>query len=202
MSARWSARSSASSKPEGLVGVHLQQIFAFPTGDAGRDGQARRRSSSRALPISTSSRSTRATSDIQSKRPGTLGYGLVDSPVGAARLEHRAVLRLRGRGRRVCRSRPLPDARLDLLVHRHRAARRPTSISRTRSSGSGYREERNDTPTGVAVFPWDFRSVRSFAERANNIVHWTEMPTGGHFAATDAPDLLVEDVRKFFGGLI
>jgi pimeloyl-ACP methyl ester carboxylesterase len=60
----------------------------------------------------------------------------------------------------------------------------------------------NPTPTGVSVFPSDFRSVRSFAERANNIVHWTEMPRGGHFAATDAPELLVEDIRKFFGGVI
>jgi epoxide hydrolase len=56
----------------------------------------------------------------------------------------------------------------------------------------------NGAPTGVAVFPRDFRSVRSFAERANNIVHWTEMPHGGHFAATDAPDLLAEDIRTFF----
>ena len=45
-------------------------------------------------------------------------------------------------------------------------------------SGSGYGEKRNDTPNGVAVFPYDFVSVRSFAERANNIVHWTEMPKG------------------------
>jgi pimeloyl-ACP methyl ester carboxylesterase len=60
----------------------------------------------------------------------------------------------------------------------------------------------NPTPTGVAVFPNDFRSVRSFAERANNIVHWTEMPRGGHFAAVDAPDLLAEDIRKFFASLL
>jgi pimeloyl-ACP methyl ester carboxylesterase len=53
----------------------------------------------------------------------------------------------------------------------------------------------------VAVFPWDYRSVRSFAERANNVVHWTEMPRGGHFAAVDAPDLLAADMRKFFAPL-
>lgn len=65
-------------------------------------------------------------------------------------------------------------------------------------SGAGYREAKNETPTGLAVFPWDFRSVRSLAERANNVVHWTEMPRGGHFAAVDAPDLLVGDVQSFF----
>jgi pimeloyl-ACP methyl ester carboxylesterase len=68
-------------------------------------------------------------------------------------------------------------------------------------SDAGCREVRNDTPTGVAVFRWDYRSVRSFAERANNVVRWTEMPRGGHFAAVHAPDLLAADVRKFFASL-
>jgi len=62
----------------------------------------------------------------------------------------------------------------------------------------GYRELPNETPTGVSVFPNDFRSVRAFAERSNNIVHWSQMDRGGHFAASDAPDLLVEDLRTFF----
>jgi pimeloyl-ACP methyl ester carboxylesterase len=34
-----------------------------------------------------------------------------------------------------------------------------------------------------------------------NIVRWTEMPRGGHFAAMEEPELLVEDVRAFFRSL-
>ncbi len=30
------------------------------------------------------------------------------------------------------------------------------------------------------------------------MIHWTEMPRGGHFAAMEQPDLLVKDVRIFF----
>jgi len=30
------------------------------------------------------------------------------------------------------------------------------------------------------------------------MIHWTEMPKGGHFAALEQPQLLVEDVRVFF----
>jgi microsomal epoxide hydrolase len=30
------------------------------------------------------------------------------------------------------------------------------------------------------------------------LLHWTEMPRGGHFAALEQPVLRVEDVRKFF----
>jgi len=56
------------------------------------------------------------------------------------------------------------------------------------------------TPTGVAVFAEDY-AIRRYAERGNNIVHWTEFDRGGHFAAMEAPDLLVGDVRSFFRGL-
>jgi pimeloyl-ACP methyl ester carboxylesterase len=52
-------------------------------------------------------------------------------------------------------------------------------------------------PTGVAVFPMDV-SIRRTIEREHTIVHWSEFDRGGHFAAMEAPDLLVGDVREFF----
>jgi pimeloyl-ACP methyl ester carboxylesterase len=39
---------------------------------------------------------------------------------------------------------------------------------------------------------------REWAERTYNIKHWTELPTGGHFAASEEPKLLAEDIRAFF----
>jgi pimeloyl-ACP methyl ester carboxylesterase len=36
------------------------------------------------------------------------------------------------------------------------------------------------------------------AEQQHNIVHWSEFDRGGHFAAMEAPDLLIRDVREFF----
>ena len=30
-----------------------------------------------------------------------------------------------------------------------------------------------------------------------NVTHWTEMPRGGHFAAMEQPDLLIDDIRAF-----
>ncbi|MFI6325048.1 epoxide hydrolase family protein [Nonomuraea sp. NPDC050556] len=55
-------------------------------------------------------------------------------------------------------------------------------------------------PVGVAVFAEDL-PIRRYAERGNNIVHWSEFETGGHFAAMEVPDLYVEDVREFFTSL-
>ena len=56
-----------------------------------------------------------------------------------------------------------------------------------------------EVPTGAAVFPKEiYVAPRAWAEVSHNIVHWTVMPRGGHFAALEEPDLLMEDVRTFF----
>jgi pimeloyl-ACP methyl ester carboxylesterase len=61
----------------------------------------------------------------------------------------------------------------------------------------GQKPARSSVPTGVAVFPGD-SAIRRYAERDHTIVQWSEFDRGGHFAAMQAPDLLVEDVREFF----
>jgi len=51
------------------------------------------------------------------------------------------------------------------------------------------------------VFPQDFRTIRTLAERANNIVRYTEFDRGDYFAYTTDPDLAVGDLREFFASL-
>ena len=54
-------------------------------------------------------------------------------------------------------------------------------------------------PTGVARYPKEvLRFPRPWVERQYNVVHWSDMPRGGHFAAMEQPELFVEDVRAFF----
>jgi len=60
--------------------------------------------------------------------------------------------------------------------------------------------ERVETPTAFANFPGEplySAPPRAFAERAYNIVRWTEMPRGGHFAAMEEPELFVDEVRDW-----
>ncbi len=59
--------------------------------------------------------------------------------------------------------------------------------------------KRVEVPTAAALFPAELLSCppRSYAERIYNIKQWTEMPRGGHFAALEQPDLLIEDIRTF-----
>ena len=61
------------------------------------------------------------------------------------------------------------------------------------------RGERVQPPLGVAVFPRELpMPPPSWVERSCNVVRWTEMPKGGHFAAMEQPQLLAEDIRAFF----
>ena len=63
--------------------------------------------------------------------------------------------------------------------------------------------QRCETPTAFANFPGEplyTAPPRSWAERAYNITRWTEMPSGGHFAAMEEPDLFVADVREWARG--
>jgi pimeloyl-ACP methyl ester carboxylesterase len=56
-----------------------------------------------------------------------------------------------------------------------------------------------EAPTGIAVFPNDLVFVpRRLAAMYTNLVRWTVMPRGGHFAAAEQPELIVEDIRAMF----
>jgi len=60
-------------------------------------------------------------------------------------------------------------------------------------------QARIDVPTAVAAFPREpWSTPRTWVERLYNVTRWTNMPRGGHFAALEQPQLLVEDMRAFF----
>jgi pimeloyl-ACP methyl ester carboxylesterase len=53
-------------------------------------------------------------------------------------------------------------------------------------------------PTAIAHFPGELVFwPKSYAERQFNLVHWTDMPHGGHFAAMEQPKLFSDDVIAF-----
>jgi microsomal epoxide hydrolase len=60
---------------------------------------------------------------------------------------------------------------------------------------------RIEVPTGFASFPKEMLVLnppRVALEKVYNLVRYTKMPRGGHFAALEQPQLLVEDIRAFF----
>jgi epoxide hydrolase len=61
---------------------------------------------------------------------------------------------------------------------------------------------RVEVPTGYTRFPKEpWRPSRDMVERKYNLVHYTEQPRGGHFAAMEQPELFAMDVSAFFKGL-
>ena len=56
-----------------------------------------------------------------------------------------------------------------------------------------------EAPTAIAVMPHELtHPPRRWAERYYNLQRWTPMPAGGHFAAAEEPEAIIEDLRAFF----
>ena len=61
--------------------------------------------------------------------------------------------------------------------------------------------ERTPVPAAVAHPPRDAPLPREWAERRVNLVRFTDLSRGGHFAAWEEPELYAEDLRAFVGEL-
>jgi pimeloyl-ACP methyl ester carboxylesterase len=139
---------------------------------------------------------------IQSTRPQTLAYGLVDSPVGQLAWIMDKFMAW------TWPAETLPEA----IISKDRLLTNVMIYWLTGTAGSaafvGYAQqeawgtklENSGVPTAVLAFAHDV-PVRRYAERDNNITRWTDVDHGGHFAALEEPELLVSDVREFFSSL-
>jgi pimeloyl-ACP methyl ester carboxylesterase len=135
----------------------------------------------------------------QSTRPQTLGYGLVDSPVGQLAWiveKFWSWMDCDGHPENVLSRDELLDNVMVYWVTASAASSARLYWENFRSFAGG---DRVELPTGVAAFPKEIiRAPRSWCEANYNITHWTTMPRGGHFAAFEQPELFVEDARAFF----
>jgi epoxide hydrolase len=140
---------------------------------------------------------------LQSTRPQTIAYALNDSPAG------QLAWIIEKFKEWTDDAKELPEE----AVERDEMLTNVMLYWLTRTAGSSaqiYYEnmhsmswappERSPVPTAVANFAQDV-AIRCFAEPAHAIARWTEFDRGGHFAAMEAPDLLVGDIREFFRGL-
>ncbi len=138
----------------------------------------------------------------QSTRPQTLGYGLVDSPVGQA-----AWIYEKFHGWTDNQGRPedalTRDQMLDNIMLHWLPA---TAASSARLYWESFRDmvgKPMTMPVGVSIFPRElFRPSRRWVERVYpNLFYWNEVDKGGHFAAFEQPGLFVEEVRGCFRGV-
>ena len=138
---------------------------------------------------------------IQSTRPQTLSYGLTDSPAGQLAWIVEKFKEWTNTGHALPEDAvPRDEILADVSVYWFTGTAGSTANLYYESMHSGDWPTPSGVPTGVAVFAEDV-AIRRYAERANNIVHWSDFETGGHFAALETPGLLVQDIRTFFASL-
>ena len=191
--------------PDHVIGVHVNALVTFPSGDPAEMADLTEAEQERLGRLQHFRDEMMGYVQIQGTRPQTLAYGLADSPAGQLAWI-------------VEKFKEWTDSAAELpedAVDRDHILTNVSVYWFTSTAGSSanrYYEsahdpsawtpkERSPVPTGVAVFTSSDVAIRRFAERDNTIVHWSEFDRGGHFAAMEAPDLLVGDVRAFFHDL-
>jgi epoxide hydrolase len=182
---------------EHVTGVHLTMLHGIPADPETLTPDEKKRLERR----EAYQRTGTAYGAIQATRPQTLAYGLHDSPVGQ-------LAWIVEKFKEWTDSTDAPEDAVDrdqlltnvMLYWLTGTAGSAARLYRESASGLGAQPKPSATPTGVAIFPHDQSlTIRRFAEITNNITHWSEFDRGGHFPAMEEPDLLVADIKKFFG---
>jgi pimeloyl-ACP methyl ester carboxylesterase len=191
--------------PEHLIGIHVNAATMgfIPFGDIPDEEQA-------TLSATEKERLHRMQAfqaegngyfQIQATRPQTLGYALTDSPAGQLAWIVEKFKEWTNSGHELPEDAIPRDVILtNVSLYWFTGTAGSAANVYYESMHSGDWPVPSGVPTGVAVFAEDI-AIRRYAERGNNIVHWTDFGTGGHFAALETPDLLVADVRAFFAAL-
>ncbi|GGV19166.1 hypothetical protein GCM10010182_46060 [Actinomadura cremea] len=182
--------------PPGHLGMHVLQLFSFPSGDPAEfDGFGPKEYA--ALEHMQWFQSVGGYNAMNAARPQTIGAAIADSPVG--QLAYSELLNSFGNGTSLV---TIDQILLQVSLYWFTNTQATASRYYYEEARSGAEPAVNTAPTGVAVFADDFQTIRSLAARDNtNIVHWSEFPKAGHFAAMEAPGEVTADIRAFFAGL-
>jgi pimeloyl-ACP methyl ester carboxylesterase len=183
--------------PEHCVAIHLNMLLAGPPKNAdplaGLTEQERRH-------LTTTQRNAKEETGyyaIQSTRPGTLGFGLHDSPIGLAAW---LIEKFRAWSDGDLESSFSKDQLLANIMLYWVTGTITSSCRLYWETERGERVVPGHVPTAAAIFPGELiRPPRAWAEaRYPSLVRWQEFERGGHFAALEVPSVLAEDVREFF----
>jgi epoxide hydrolase len=177
-----------------VLGVHVNQIFSFPKGEPG-EFEGLTQEEFGYLQFGQSFIEHAIHDRSMSNQPQTLAHATADSPAG----------QLAWIGQLLGDAVP-PDDLLtiaSLFWFTNTSASSARFYFENRAWFAAHQGERQGdvttVPIGLASFAYDFKAIRKFAERDHsNIVHWNDYDRGGHWAAHDAPDLLLADIREFF----
>jgi len=175
--------------PEHVVGVHVTQLFSFPSGDPAEMNNLTTDEQSQLKVLQWFYENKFSFNVLMAQQPQTIGYALDDSAVGLLAW----LAQLLGE--------ELDPDFVITNVMTYWLTRTGSSAARLyyENAHAPRTPEPTTLPTGVAGFGGDFYGVRRFAERDHkNIVRWSTHDHGGHFAAHKVPDVYVSEVQAFF----
>ena len=187
--------------PERVVGLHLNMVTAAPPVDG---APVTERGAARARRGGEWRRTGVGYQEIQGTRPQSLGYGAGGLAGRAGGVDRREVPRVEPRRhRRGVHVRSAPRQHHRLLGDRHGGVVAADLLGD--APGPPARrcpQRRVEVPTCVAQLPGEISyPPRAWTEAAYNVVRWSTPARGGHFAAMEAPEAFVDDVRAFFAEL-
>lgn len=188
-------------RPPACAGIHLTMPIIAPEASDMTDLTEREAAAIAALRYYQDKDS--GYSKQQATRPQSLGYGLVDSPVGQAAWIYEKMWAWtdnQGAPEDVLTQDEMLD---NIMLYWLPATGASSARLYWESFGSFGVSLKLDLPVGVSIFPKEiFRASRRWAERhMSNIIHWNELDRGGHFAAWEQPALFVKEVRDCFRAL-
>ncbi len=188
--------------PENLIGIHLTSMVR-PTPYMG-PGSTPLSEAEQALMKQREEwlQAEGGYSHIQGTKPQTLSYGLNDSPVGLAAWlveKYRSWSDCGGDvEKRFTKDELLTTITIYWVTQIINSSTR-LYYETARHPWDMKQGERISVPAAMAVFPGEISlPPREWGERSYNVHRWTEMPSGGHFAALEEPERLAEDIRAFF----
>jgi pimeloyl-ACP methyl ester carboxylesterase len=191
--------------PGHVLGVHVNALVTFPTGDPADMAALTDAEKQRLAAMKQFQDDGSAYMQLAGTRPNTLAQLLADSPAGQLAWITEKYKEWSDQAHQL----------LDQAIGRDTILTTASIYWLTgtaRSVANYYYERFHDpamfapapkgtVPTGVAVFPTADFAIRPFAEKVHNITRWTEFSSGGHFPALEEPGLLTSDIRAFFGTL-
>jgi pimeloyl-ACP methyl ester carboxylesterase len=188
---------------EHMVGLHSNMLLAFPDDASGI--QLTDAETADLVAAAEFMSKGAAYQEIQGKNPQTLGYGLTDSPAGLAGwIVEKFLVWTDNNGSpddAVTRDQLLTNLTVYWVTKTINSSIRLYCES-SRTGRFGPTGEYITVPTAAAVFPKEiFRIPKAYAQTRFNLVRYNRFDRGGHFAALEEPDLLVQDVREFFSSL-
>jgi len=183
-------------QPEGLVAIHLNLPTLSPPP---LEGEPTAEEKAAIVQLRAFGSTMSAYGSIQRTRPQTLGYGLVDSPVGQATwiYEKFAEWSDSNRNPESVLSR---DAMLDDIMLYWLTATAASAARLYAESADHTGRQVVDIPVGVSVFPGEiYQPPRIWGERTYpKLFYWNRVARGGHFAAFEQPALFTAELRACF----